>query len=82
MLIGCSLLLRPGEIEYQPKYKEKNLHDESVTWHPNFENPQEISLKSKCMHQKQTDGNMKRRSFTLIVLLMKPQVLFHVLFIC
>ena len=45
MLIGYSLVLRPGEIGYQPRSDEKNLYNESVTWHPNFENPQEISMK-------------------------------------
>ena len=45
MLIGYSLLLRPGEVGYQPRSDEKNLYNKSVKWHPNFENPQEISIK-------------------------------------
>ena len=45
MLIGYSLLLRPGEIGYQPRSDEKNLYNKSITWHPNFDNPQEISMK-------------------------------------
>ena len=39
MLIVYSLLVRPGEVGHQPKSGEKNL-----TWHPNFEPPQEISI--------------------------------------
>ena len=42
-LIGYALLLRPGEIGYQPKSKEKNLLNGSIFWHPSFENPKEIS---------------------------------------
>ena len=44
MLVEYSLLLRPGKIGYQPTSDEKNLYNESVTWQPNFENPQEISI--------------------------------------
>ena len=45
MLIGYSLLLRPGEVGYQPRSNEKNLYNRSITWIPNFDNPQEISIK-------------------------------------
>ena len=45
MLIGYCLLLRPGEIGYQPKSDEKNLYNRSITWHPKFEDPKEISIK-------------------------------------
>ena len=45
MLIRYSLLLRPGKVGYQPNSDEKNPRNESVTWHPNFESPQEISTK-------------------------------------
>ena len=45
MLTGYSILLRPGEIGYQPRLDEKNLYNESVTRHPKFENSQEISIK-------------------------------------
>ena len=44
VLIGYSLLLRPGEIGYQPKSKEKNLYNNSITWHPEFKDPKEISI--------------------------------------
>ena len=43
MLIVYSLFLRQGEVRYQPRSDEKNLYNESVTEHPNFESPQEIS---------------------------------------
>ena len=45
MLIRHSLFLRPAEVEHQPESGEKNLYNESVTWHPNFEKPPEISIK-------------------------------------
>ena len=45
MLIRYSLSLRPGKLGYQPRSAEKNLYNEYVTWHPNFENPEEISIK-------------------------------------
>ena len=45
ILIRYSLLPRPGEVGYQPRSDEANLYNKSVTWHPNFEHPQEISMK-------------------------------------
>ena len=45
MLTEYSLLLRPGEVGYQPRSDEKSLHNECVTWHPNFETPQDLSMK-------------------------------------
>ena len=45
MLIEHSLFLRPEEVGYQRKSDAKNFYDESVTWHSNFEDPQEISIK-------------------------------------
>ena len=45
MLIGYSLLLRPGEIGFQQKSEEKNLYNKSIKWHPKFADPQEISIK-------------------------------------
>ena len=53
-LPGCALLIRymlpltPGEVRCQPNLDEKSLHDESITWHPKFENPQGISIKVKA----------------------------------
>ena len=39
MLIGYSVLLRSDE---------KNLYNKSVTWHPKFENPQEILIEGEA----------------------------------
>ena len=46
MLIGHSLLLKPGEIGYQPRSDEKNFYNKCITWHLKFQNPKEISIKS------------------------------------
>ena len=43
VLLGYALLLRPGEIGHQPKSGEKDLLNKSITWHPSFEDPREIS---------------------------------------
>ena len=45
MLIRYSLFLRPGKVGSQSRSDEKNLYDKSVTCHPNFDNPQDISIK-------------------------------------
>ena len=44
LLIGYSLLLRPGEIGYKPESQEKHLLNNSINWHPSFANPREISI--------------------------------------
>ena len=44
VLLGYALLLRPGEIGYKPKSKEKKLLNKSISWHPNFDAPIEISM--------------------------------------
>ena len=44
VLIGYSLLLRPGEIGYKPHSSEKNLYNKSINWHPNYDSPNEISI--------------------------------------
>ena len=44
MLIEYSGFLRPEKVGYQPRSDEKNLYNEFVTWHPNFENLQDISV--------------------------------------
>ena len=44
LLIGYSLLLRPGEIGYKPDSQEKSLLNNSINWHPSFTNPREISI--------------------------------------
>ena len=36
--------LETGEVGYQSRSDEKNLYNKSVTWHPNFENPQKTSI--------------------------------------
>ena len=43
LLIGYSLLLRPGEIGHQPRSTEKNLLNNAIQWHPSFLDPKEIS---------------------------------------
>ena len=45
MLIRYFLFLRPGEEGCHQRSDEKNLYNKSVTWHPNSENPKELSLK-------------------------------------
>ena len=55
MLIGCCILLRSGKEGYQPRSDGKKLCDESATWHPNFESPQEISMKVDAFKHKQME---------------------------
>ena len=44
VLIEHFFLLRPGEVGSLPGSDEKNLLNESLTWHPKFEDPLEISI--------------------------------------
>ena len=44
LLIGYSLLLRPGEIGHQPRSSEKDLLNKSIVWNPSFSSPKEISI--------------------------------------
>ena len=44
MLIGYSLLLRPGKVGYQTRLDEKNFYNECNRWHSKSKDPREISI--------------------------------------